>query len=724
VPPSSLSSPGRRLAVAAVLAYAVLAVLAVGALLWSGLAPAQRRSVGDVVAGSAAVLAIGGALALTGLGALVARLLGPYASVARRLAADARVIADANPDHRLRPEGPAELADLAAAVNELAERRSCAEREVTEQVAAAQAGLEQERNRLATLMAELSVAVLVCTVDGRILLYNAAARALVGDDAAVGLGRSVYGVVDRGLVAHALERILERTQEGPAQAQVATALRGQQVLQVRLAGVHAPDGELTGLVLVLEDLTSRLRAIDRREALLRGLTEATRASLGSIQAAIEAMLDYPDMDAAERRQFAEIVREESRRLGGEVQRWVEESAGHLGAEELLTDLSGADLLALLQRAIEREELAAVTAEPVAGELWVKADSHALTRALVHLVARVQEETGAAALRLALARAGRHGQLDVRWAGPVPPADVVQSWLDEPPSGGSAASVREVLERHGAEAWCARLRDRGEPQEEQPESLAYLRVLLPVTDPASLPSAPRNGGTAGSRPEFYDFALFDQQEQLLDWADRRLSELAFTVFDTETTGLDPAGGDEIISIGAVRVVNGRLLRNETFAQLVDPQRPVSPASTAVHGLSAADLAGSPTIDTVLPAFARYAEDTVLVGHNVGFDLQFLRLKEERTGVRFPQPVLDTLLLDAALHPDHEEHSLEAIAARLGVTVTDRHTALGDALVTGEVFLGILRLLDQRGIRTVGAAVEAARATYHARLDSAMYGQREK
>ena len=73
-----------------------------------------------------------------------------------------------------------------------------------------------------------------------------------------------------------------------------------------------------------------------------------------------------------------------------------------------------------------------------------------------------------------------------------------------------------------------------------------------------------------------------------------------------------------------------------------------------------LTGQPTLDTVLPEFARYAADTVLVGHNVGFDMQFLRLQEERTGVRFTQPVLDTLLLDAAMHPDHDEHSLEAIA----------------------------------------------------------------
>jgi DNA polymerase-3 subunit epsilon len=133
-----------------------------------------------------------------------------------------------------------------------------------------------------------------------------------------------------------------------------------------------------------------------------------------------------------------------------------------------------------------------------------------------------------------------------------------------------------------------------------------------------------------------------------------------------------------------------------------------------------LAGQPGLEEVLPEFARYAEGTVLVGHNVGFDLQFLRLREERTGVAFRGPALDTLLLDAVVHPDHDDHSLEAIAGRLGVPVTGRHSALGDALVTGEVLLRLLPLLEARGVRTLGEALTASQATLHARLDRRMYG----
>jgi DNA polymerase-3 subunit epsilon len=96
------------------------------------------------------------------------------------------------------------------------------------------------------------------------------------------------------------------------------------------------------------------------------------------------------------------------------------------------------------------------------------------------------------------------------------------------------------------------------------------------------------------------------------------------------------------------------------------------------------------------------------------MRFLQLKEAQTGVRFEQPVLDTLLLSAVAHPEQASHSLEEIAARLGVNVVGRHTALGDALVTGEVFLRLLPVLSGRGVRTLGEARAAAEKTYYARL----------
>jgi DNA polymerase-3 subunit epsilon len=106
--------------------------------------------------------------------------------------------------------------------------------------------------------------------------------------------------------------------------------------------------------------------------------------------------------------------------------------------------------------------------------------------------------------------------------------------------------------------------------------------------------------------------------------------------------------------------------------------------------------------------------VLVAHNAAFDMRFLQILEAKTGVAFTQPVLDTLLLSQVIHPNQAEHSLEAIAGRLGVPILGRHTALGDAIVTGEVFLKMTRLLAEKGIVTLKDAREAAEQTLYARI----------
>jgi DNA polymerase-3 subunit epsilon len=243
--------------------------------------------------------------------------------------------------------------------------------------------------------------------------------------------------------------------------------------------------------------------------------------------------------------------------------------------------------------------------------------------------------------------------------------------------------------------------------------SFFRLLLPLAAAGEqLDAAQFVRGD--SRPEVYDFDLFRPSEQARELAERRLVELSYTVFDTETTGLQPSAGDEIIQVGATRIVAGKLRREDCFDQLVNPQRDIPAAGIPIHGISAEMVAAAPAIDAVLPAFHAFAQDTVLVAHNAAFDMRFLELKQAATGVVFDQPVLDTLLLSALVHPQQQSHQLEAIAERLGVPVLGRHTAIGDAIVTAEVFLKLLPLLAERGIHTLGQAREAARQTYYARV----------
>lgn len=215
--------------------------------------------------------------------------------------------------------------------------------------------------------------------------------------------------------------------------------------------------------------------------------------------------------------------------------------------------------------------------------------------------------------------------------------------------------------------------------------------------------------AAARPVVYDFSLLELDAGAAG-SDEDLRSLAFTVLDTETTGLDPRGGDAIVSVGAVRVDRGRVREDDVFDRLVDPRRPIPAAATAVHGITDEMVAGRSTLPTVLADLARFSEQTVLVGHDLAFDLAFLRPAEAATDVVLPHRVLDILLLSAVLHPaEGEPHSLEALAQRYDVPVLGRHTALGDALVTAEILVRMVDQLRTQGIQTYGDAVAAASTT---------------
>ncbi len=171
--------------------------------------------------------------------------------------------------------------------------------------------------------------------------------------------------------------------------------------------------------------------------------------------------------------------------------------------------------------------------------------------------------------------------------------------------------------------------------------------------------------------------------------------------------------EIISIGALRIINCNLLYEENFDQLIDPKRSLPFESIQIHRIKPEMLHNQPTIDKVLPIFHKFSEDTILVAHNASFDMAMLKVKEEQTGVKFSNPVLDTLLLSSIVHPFQEDHNLEAIAARFGVSIVGRHTALGDAIAAGEIFLKLIPLLAKQGIYTLKEARLASRKSFYAR-----------
>jgi DNA polymerase-3 subunit epsilon len=713
--------------------YVLLAALfgALGAVLWADMQSGERQAVLAMLEDryGLAIFIILASWAILGL--LVHALYRAYVLAPLSLREQALVMVNANPGLRLQEVGAPEIRTLAQVVNALADQRETLQRDIGEQIREAKASVEEEKNRLAALMSELTQSVVVCNLDGRILLYNHRARlqfqvlgeaAQGGSGALIGLGRSIFAILERNLITHALENIQHRLNRGSAQpsANFVTTTRSGQLIRVQMApvfGAAAQEGGapaegggrvVGGYVLMLDNITRNFETESRRDTMLQSLSEGSRASLGNIRAAVENLLDYPDMEPGQRDRFVGIIRDEVSVMGQRLNHTTAEFGDALKARWPLEDMLGVDLVQAAQRRIEQKIALPTKTEEIAEDLWIRVDSFSLLQGMTYLATRLKDEFDVREVRFRLARAGRLAHLDLIWSGAVIGTETLVTWELEAMNFGGEASpltLREIIERHGGEFWF---------QRDKATHRSFFRILLPTVaaQEAVVPAAPLHGE---SRPEYYDFDLFRQTEETRALDDRPLTQLAYTVFDTETTGLEPSAGDEIIQIGATRIVNGRLLQSEAIDQLVDPQRPLKPESIQIHGITDEMVRGQPTIDCVLPVFRAFCEDTVLVAHNAAFDMRFLQLKEASTGVVFQQPVLDTLLLSAVIHPNQESHRLEAIAERLGVNVIGRHTALGDAIVTGEVFLKMIPLLAEQNIHTLREAREASARTYYARVN---------
>jgi DNA polymerase III epsilon subunit len=165
---------------------------------------------------------------------------------------------------------------------------------------------------------------------------------------------------------------------------------------------------------------------------------------------------------------------------------------------------------------------------------------------------------------------------------------------------------------------------------------------------------------------------------------------FTVFDVETTGLDPRRGHRIIEIAGVRIEGGAIQSESAFHTLVNPEREIPWDAKQVNKLNDDEVASAPTIDQVLPQFLSFAEGSTLVAHNADFDMGFLEKEKEYCWgyVELPE-CLCTMRLSQALFPREFRHGLDIVGHRLGLSLPQRrHRALPDVLLTAQVLLKLM------------------------------------
>ncbi|MBA4501745.1 3'-5' exonuclease [Marinobacterium marinum] len=553
------------------------------------------------------------------------------------------------------------------------------------QISAAQAQgarkADRIRQELEALLQVLDVPLLICDRHQRILLFNPAAANMFREQPALGLGRPLSQLLPHPGLLDAFQHL---SANGAPQQLL---LPGKQHwLRCQLRHLGAAHG---GVLVTLQDTTAALEHDQRWRRTLAQLLPRLRGHCGSLNSATEALLqvtDNPDL----KQRLEHAVEQESQALAVEVEQLTRLVEAHQLSQSLLEETWSNDLCSALKAQLNLQH---IRLTPVGIPVWMRVDGPALLALLQLLIQRLNELQPVSEIELEVLLGNRRVYLDLGWSGDPVSEQQLQQWralplFDEPLS----PRIEDVLEQHGADLWSLPPSASGQP--------ARLRLPLPASQRGVQP-LPR----LEPRPEFHDFSIADLPAPSRNLANVPLQQLEMVVFDTETTGLDLRRGDRIISLAACRIMNDRLLADDTFDQRVNPQRPIPSDSTAIHGLTDADVAQSPPIEVVLPRFRQYVGNGILVAHNAAFDRLALQLAETGEQSQFTMPVLDTLLLSRALDPELEGHGLDALAERFELRFPPgtRHTALGDARVTAELLLVLLPRLANRGVRTLQDAL---------------------
>ncbi|MDZ7762359.1 MAG: exonuclease domain-containing protein [Desulfovermiculus sp.] len=633
-----------------------------------------------------------------------------------RISEETTLIATVNPGHRIPLAGCAEFKRLARSINEAAERLQGLQQTLGDHLQKVTAELERERSILAAVIAHLPQAVIGANAVGSILLYNERARKIFPcseqecPDGFVcgflGLGRSVYSLVEPGMLEYALQAGGSGLKARGPVAGVNFMLRGpaDRLLKAVLVPIAGSQEKPGGFILILEDVSAQIYQERHAMDILEWFMEETQSQTAGVCASIDELLHKNRPHGQESLQaYRSMICDTVYGLRVDLQQGMQDLSQILGTDWPIHRIRLQDLLQVIHSEAQVTVPMQVHLSGGRPDGFVKGEVFTLVQTVLTVLGMLRNEHDVHNVWCSGRVQGERVHIVLTWRGEPVPANTLTAWRMRPVLGGDdpVLRIRDVFKRHAAE-WSSQAEYAG---------LAELSIALPAgADEKPIEEAEQ---TTDSQP-MYDFTLLDQGTEE-EGDDPRLADLIYTVFDLETTGLDVRSGDEIVAIAGVRVVNGRIVGHEVFEQLIDPGRPVPQEAVRVHGLDNERLQGKPRIKEILPLFYKFAEGTVLVAHCADFDMGFLWAREEKAGIRFSNPVLDTFKLSVLVHPTKKKHDLESISQRLGTSLHSRHSAMGDTWTTAEIFLRLLPLLNQQGISTLHQAMQASQSSKNAQLN---------
>ncbi len=624
--------------------------------------------------------------------ALAWRMADQFLRPIMKIRLGAEIVSRINLSHRIELDTGDELQELALEFNHMAENLGKAYDELEGRVREATRTLQEERNRLATVLRTMVDGVVVANEAAETILMNPRARIMLDMGYTSGIGSALGRIFPGDRLDFHLKRLRQRWDQGRETAEeVVFPLRDGKLLKGSLSIIPGPDGVRSGFLFVFRDLSVPGEEVKNLEDTLREMPKLLKGPLTASRSLAETLQRHREMPAEKQTAFLAAVVDELNHLSerlmtiedatnaAQTSRWpaIPSIPRDLVEEAVL-------LIPGIRVEIEADEapLPPVLVEPFS---WV-ASLCCVLRWIMQMNSgqlpieanlRVEEGTVVTTFRVKGAFNGN-------------PADLES--LEVCSAGEAPLTLGETVHRNRGELWT---RSYGDVHE----------VRLALLQAPAASEGRREDGLIEGEPEFYDFDLF-LPRLIIERADQlqaNLEDLDYVVFDTETTGMRLSQGDKPISISGIRIRRGRVQNADIFHSLINPGRRIPHDSIQFHHIEDHMVADAPSFREVYPKFLEFIGDSVLVAHNAAFDKKCLEIAATEAGLPLiDNPFLDTLLLSYGIHEGVEGHNLDNIAERMGITIEGRHTSLGDARATAHVFLGFLSLLPGRGVKTLAEA----------------------
>ena len=184
----------------------------------------------------------------------------------------------------------------------------------------------------------------------------------------------------------------------------------------------------------------------------------------------------------------------------------------------------------------------------------------------------------------------------------------------------------------------------------------------------------------------------------------LEQSNFSILDTETTGLHVEKGDQIISIASLKVSDLKIDEQNYLDELVNPNMKIPESSTKIHNITDEQVISKPSLLEISEKILKFLKKSVLVGHNINFDINFL--KENSKGSQLANRMkviksIDTIYLTAGLFPDLKNYELSNLCEYFNIKTDDqiRHSALGDCIITARLFLHLISIAQTKGVKNI-------------------------